>query len=148
MNIKLLKPLALILLIFSSLSFQGCVFIQAASINKQLQALIDQPKAMVIAQFGMPTGTYPDGKGGEVWVYQGTTGYTTPGSSYTTGNSYANGYGTANYNPYSTTYSGTAYGSGYSTTTYNPPTTGSYPTIRSFFINKQGIVYAASWHGV
>jgi hypothetical protein len=115
----------------------GCVFMQAASLNKQIQALIGQPVAVLVSQFGMPTSRFPDGHGGEVWVYQGTSSYTTAGSAYTTGNGYLNGNG-----------AGGIYGYGNSSTIYAPPATYSYSTIRSFFIDKSGIIYNASWKGV
>jgi hypothetical protein len=130
------------------LTSQGCVFYQAKQIDKELNSLVGQPIAAVVARFGLPTSRFPDGNGGEVWIYEGSTSYSSPGYSNTTSNALVNSYGTASYNRYSTNYTGTAYGSGNSSTFYIPPSHGSYKTIRSFYVSKNGFVTGYQWKGV
>ena len=125
---------------------QGCAqFINAFESSYDVAAMKGKPASMLVAEFGLPSFKYPDGSGGVIWVYQSSTSFAKPGSAYTTANCSMNSSGTAYYNEYSASYNGTAYGQGSALTTYVPSSEESYSKLRSFFINKDGIIYKTSF---
>ena len=113
-----------------------------------MQSFVGQPLTELIARWGPPQQRTPDGQGGEIWTYFEQRQWTTPGqvntTAYGTGNSYGSLYG----NPYGATYRGNSSGYATVTTTYTPPETQGYTAYRSFFIDRDGIVYRWAWKGL
>lgn len=121
----------ILLLLLLSLTVMGC-----ATVNNEMQSWVGHPKSELIAQWGYPTRTGSDGKGGEILVWDIIETTTHPGYSttYSTGNAY--------------TYGNNAYGYGNSRTTYVPPRTETYTKTRTFYVNQGGYVYGWSWKGL
>jgi hypothetical protein len=145
------KSASLLLAVIVASVLSGCL-----TPDKNMKSWLGHHGSELIASWGAPSTKYPDGQGGEVWVYQSQRTWTAPGHATTTVNgnasSYGNLSGNANYYTGSRTYSGNYQGnttySGTATTTYTPPQTSAYNTIRSFFLNSDGVVYRYSWQGL
>jgi hypothetical protein len=73
-----------------------------------------------------------DGAGGKIMTWGAVRSFTSPGSAttHTTANVYGN------------------YGSATSVTTYNPPQTTSYTATRTFWVDRNGIIYRWAWRGL
>jgi len=89
-----------------------------------------------------------DGQGGEAWTHFEQRQCTTPGQVNTTvvatGNSYGNIYG----NAYGARYNVNSSAYGTATTTYTTAQTHGYTASRSFFVDRDGIVYRWAWEGL
>jgi hypothetical protein len=145
-TITLIKNKMLIVLLGFCFSSQGCAqFINAFSSSYGVASMKGKPAVMLVAEYGLPDFKYPDGHGGELWVYQGGASFARPGMAYTTGKCNVISSGTAYYNQSTISYSGTAYGNGTSSTIYAPPSEESYSKVSCFFVNKDGIIYNTSF---
>jgi len=116
--------------------------------TRAMQALVGKPSTEVIAQCGPPQQRMPDGRGGEIWCYFEERQWTTPGQVTTTAYGTGNTYGNINANVYGATYRGNSTAYAKATTTYTPPQTEGYTASRTFFIDRNGIVYRWAWRGL
>jgi hypothetical protein len=125
----------------------GCLGHMRDKMNARLQFFINKPKEELIAQFGTPQTTMPDGSGGQIWIYSFDRAYTTAGFSEATVTGNANTDGRFHGGMLGRGYNSETQIYGTATTTYRPPKTTHYVARRTFFINKDGIVYRFTWHG-
>lgn len=140
------RHISILFLVGFCFLIQGCAqFVNAFSSSYGVASMKGKPAAMLVAKYGLPDFKYPDGHGGELWVYQGGASFTRPGTAYTTGNCNVSSSGTAYYNTPTISYSGTAHSSGTSSTIYAPPGEESYSKVSCFFVNKEGVIYNTSF---
>ena len=125
----------------------GC----ATAINKQMQSWVGANVNDLIASWGPPQQTMPDGEGGQILIYAENRTWTMPGKAVTTTTGFANTSGNINTNTYGNqthgNISGNTYGNAQSTTTYTPPQTTGYTAQRMFWADSKGIIYRWSWRG-
>jgi hypothetical protein len=126
-----MKSLRFIACLFSVFVVAGC-----ASPDKIMESWLGHHQSELISSWGPPQQVFDDGSGGRIFVYSTNRSFTSPGSSTTTVNSMAYGYGN------------TAYGTATAHTTYNPPVTTSYAATRTFFVDRNGRIYRYAWKGL
>jgi len=125
-----------------------------------MNGILGKHSSELVAVRGLPNQRYPDGQGGEIWVYQANRQYRTQertdvnlyGNTWNSGNAYSNlelqpsiggvdGSINTTYNGYSTKrVSGTV--------TTTPSQDRSYTATRSFAVDKDGIVRRYWWQGL
>jgi hypothetical protein len=135
-----MKPLFFVLIsILALCNLTGCV-----SIHENMKSWMGHNFNDLIANWGPPQSTMPDGQGGQILIYSKNKEGTTPGQART------NTYGPANThgNLYGNTYNGNSIVNTTSTTTYTPAQTHGYDATRTFWANKQGTIYRWSWKGL
>ncbi len=134
---KIFMTLIVLFVLSTSL---GCV----AAINKTMESWMGHNINDLIASWGPPEQSMPDGQGGQILIYAQTRQWTNPGHATTNTYGTANTYGNYNGN----TYRGNTYGSATSTTTYTPPQTYGYNAQRMFWVDNNGTIYRWSWRGL
>lgn len=134
--------LSIILFSFTlACSLSGCV-----SPAKVMNSWVGLRSTQLIGQWGPPQYKEPDGRGGQIWIYQQTRSYSTPGYAQSNTQSYGQAYGTANYDPYGyARYNGTYSGQSNTNTTYMPSQRHQRTQNASFYVNSQGVIYDVAW---
>ncbi len=110
---------ARIAILLVALLVTGC-----ASINESMRKWQGHHISEVMASWGPPSAVVDDGLGGKIYTWGSTRHWSTPGSAQTH------------------VYGNMAY------TTYQPAQSQSYNATRSFFVNKNGIIYRWHWRGL
>lgn len=108
---------AVVLLSLCSLVVGGC----AGSINKAMDSWTGHHQSELIASWGPPTRTAPDGKGGLVLIYET---YVDLGQS-----------------------PGTAYVDPWGNLRYTTPQQRGYTRTREFYVDQNGTIYSWRWQG-
>lgn len=140
--ISLMNKLIL-LLIIPTLLFSSCMTPEA-----EMKPWVGLSSSQLIGQWGPPQYKNPDNKGGQIWIYQQQRSYATTARSHSTldGNGRENG--TLNYGPFATaTYTGNSSYQGTATTSYTPSQSYTRTQTRSFYIDRNGMIYAVNWGG-
>ena len=112
--------------------YSGCSGPAINRMNETMKTWEGHHYSHLIERWGPPTQVLDDGAGGKIYCYQSSISYTTPGSSYTTGNT--NVLGSMAY------YRGN--------TVHIPPQTRQYDRFRMFWVNPDGYIYKWSWQGL
>lgn len=95
----------------------GC----ASSINKKVQSWMGHHQSQLIAEWGPPNQTAPDGAGGTILIYGAYVNLgQTPGSVYQQDNQVR----------------------------YTNPQQQGYTRTRMFYVNQDGIIYRYRWQGL
>lgn len=137
------------LLLLAIAMLSGCV----AGSDLNMRGVVGKHSSHLAAVRGLPDEKASDGNGGEVWIYVVKREWTTAGratttvdaSAYSSGSFQAHQYYPRNIHG---TYQGQTQVQGRADTYYTPPKTSGYIGHRSFFINKDGIVYRYAWQGL
>jgi hypothetical protein len=139
------SAIARLLIVLSSLTSLS-LLIGCASPASVMNSWMGLQKTQLIGQWGPPQYKESDGSGGEIWIYQQTRSYNTPGYAQSNSQSYGQAYGTANYDPYGyANYSGTYSGQSNTNTTYMPSQRHERTQNASFYINAKGVIYNVAW---
>lgn len=121
-----------------SICLTGCM--TPKKMDQMMSSWVGHSADDLIASWGPPQQTMPDGSEGQIFVYLEQRHYTTPGYSNTTSNAYATAYGNYNY--------ATASGYGTSSTFTTPPQSYAWTVSRTFWINKERRIYRWAWRGL
>jgi len=125
----------------TALMLVGC-----ASPATVMNAWLGHSSTELVGQWGPPQYKESDRRGGQIWIYQRTQTYNTPGYAQSNTQSYGQAYGTANYDPYGyARYNGTYSGQSYTNSTYMPSQRHERTQNASFYIDAKGIVYNVAW---
>jgi hypothetical protein len=144
-----MKPMATLSLTLALIS--GCVLgpSKTERFDAIMKSWLGSQSSDLVAKWGPPQNVMRD-KDGEIWTYYESRQWTTPGRSFTTSTANAQTYGSFRsgsiFSPPG--YSGNTAIEGQSVTTYRPPETQSYTCRRTFFVNKDGVIYRYGWQGL
>ena len=111
--------------------------------DKAMQSYLGHHYADLVANWGQPQQTMPDGSGGQIWTYLQDRHWTTPGTAQTTVQGNTSSYG----NAYGGNYYGNSSGYAQANTVYTPAQTRTWQVRRTFFINSDGVIYRYAWQG-
>jgi hypothetical protein len=124
----------------------------ASSINKAMDSWMGHDVNDLIASWGAPQQTMPDGQGGQILIYVETRQWTTPGYTKTNTDVLANTQGNYNANLHRHNihgnYNDNTQATANTTTTYIPPETHTITKQRMFWANSSGKLYRWAWKGL
>ena len=113
------RSIAAVILCIIAVGTTGC----GARISKNMASWMGHNSNDLIASWGPPQQTMPDGQGGTILFYSQARQWATPGQATTT------------------------HGSVTSSTVYSLPSTYRYNAHRMFWVDRKGKIYRWSWKG-